>query len=73
MKRFLLLLLLATGKRYVLERWDGAWQRVGEGEAGAGGMTFQSLPSDGLYWLVEEGSKKLERIFTIEGGRQRWW
>ncbi len=76
---------LAQGKTYVLHRWDRGWKRIGEGQApghpmiqgraaaGEGPLRFGGLPADGLYWLVEEGSKKLERIFTIEGGRQRWW
>jgi hypothetical protein len=64
---------LATGKTYVLQRWDGNWKKEGEGVAGEGGLAFEGLPADGLYWLVEEGSKKLERIFTIEDGKQRWW
>ena len=36
-------------------------------------LRFDALPADGLYWLVEKGSKRLERIFTIEEGMQRWW
>ena len=33
------------------------------------------LTEDGLYWLVvDDGeTRRLERVFTIEGGRQRWW
>ena len=27
----------------------------------------------GLYWLVAKESRRLERVFTIEDGRQRWW
>ncbi len=37
------------------------------------GRTWTALPSDGLFWLVEDGSRKLERIFTIESGRQVFW
>ena len=64
---------LAAGKTYVLYRWDNGWQKAGEGVAGEGAMRFEGLPSDGLYWLVEQGSRKLERIFTIDHGTQRWW
>jgi hypothetical protein len=31
--------------------------------------------TDGLYWLVpvDDSPRRLERVFTIENGRQRWW
>lgn len=64
---------LAPGKTYELFRWDALWKKEGEGVAGEGPLAFEGLPEDGLYWLVEKGSKKLERIFTIEDGKQRWW
>jgi hypothetical protein len=34
---------------------------------------FERLPDDAIYWLVEDGSERLERIFTIEAGRQVFW
>jgi hypothetical protein len=64
---------LARGKAYELFRWDDGWKKEGEGVAGEGPLVFEGLPEDGLYWLVEQGSRKLERIFTIEDGAQRWW
>jgi len=64
---------LEKGKTYELFRWDGSWKKEGEGVAGEGPLEFDGLPEDGLYWLVEKGSRKLERIFTIEDERQRWW
>ena len=64
---------LARGKAYELFRWDAGWKKEGEGVAGEGPLVFEGLPEDGLYWLVEKGSKKLERIFTIEEGKQLWW
>lgn len=64
---------LERGKTYELLRWDGGWKKEGEGVAGEGPLLFEGVPEDGLYWLIEPGSKKLERIFTIEGGQQRWW
>lgn len=65
---------LKPGTPYVLERWgqDG-FEVVATVEAGDGPMHFQALPSDALYRLIEPGSRSLERIFTIEGGAQRWW
>jgi hypothetical protein len=64
---------LAPGKTYELYRWDGSWKKWWEGVLGEEPPRFEQLPEDGLYWLLEKGSRKLERIFTIEGGRQRWW
>jgi hypothetical protein len=61
------------GKTCELFRWSDGWQKVGEGAAGDGPLLFEGLPADGLYWLVERGSRKLERIFTIEDGKQKWW
>lgn len=64
---------LEPGKTYELFRWDGGWKKEGEGVAGEGPLVFDGVFEDALYWLVEKDSKKLERIFTVEGGRQRWW
>lgn len=64
---------LAKGTTYTLQRWDGAWKPVEEFAAGDDPREFTDLPADGLYWLVAKDSRKLERIFTIEDGRQRWW
>lgn len=64
---------LVKGRTYELFRWNDGWKKEGEGVAGEGPLAFEGLPEDGLYWLVGKGSKKLERIFTIEGGEQRWW
>jgi len=64
---------LERGKTYELFLWDGGWKKEGEGVAGEGPLLFDGVPEDGLYWLTEKGSNKLERIFTIERGVQRWW
>ena len=52
---------------------DGAWKSIGRIERGETAHAFENLPSDGLYWLVEDGSEKLERIFTIVEGKQVFW
>lgn len=64
---------LKAGATYTLKRWDGGWVDVQTSEAGAESLRFDKLPSDALYWLVQADSRKLERVFTIEKGRQRWW
>jgi hypothetical protein len=59
---------------YELFRWaDGGWKSEGRMEAGVPERIFERLPDDAIYWLVEDGSERLERIFTIEAGRQVFW
>jgi hypothetical protein len=55
---------------YELFWWSDGWKSRGRIEAGMQDHLFENLPQDGLYWLVEDGSEKLERIFTVEDGRQ---
>ena len=66
---------LEKGRAYDLFAWrDGAWARVGGTDAaGAEALRVEGLAADGLYWLVGKDSRKLERVFSIEGGRQRFW
>jgi hypothetical protein len=52
---------------------DTGWKSCGRLEQNAGTREFTGLVDDGLYWLVEDGSEKLERIFTMESGRQVFW
>ena len=66
--------VVKQGAAYELFVWkSGAWKSLGRIESGAGARSFEHLPGDGLYWLVEDGSKKLERIFTIDSGAQVFW
>jgi len=67
---------LKDGQIYILKRWqDGAWQIVGGATAKDKPLTFENLAADGLYWLVpkDDSTRRLERVFTIENGRQLWW
>ena len=65
---------LTPGMNYKLFYWDGKWKELGEKKAGKGPLIFNNVPSNALYWLVAEKSRKQERIFTIdEKGRQVWW
>jgi len=62
------------GKKYELFFWNNrAWESLGLKEAGEDPVSFEKAPAGGLYWLVAEGSRRLERIFTLDGGRQIWW
>jgi hypothetical protein len=67
---------LAEGTPYVLKRWDvheAAWHDVSEQVAGKEPLEFRDLPRDGLYWLVAKEYHRLERPFTIEAGKPRFW
>jgi len=66
--------MVKAGSSYELFVWRGSgWSTVGRIEGAADGRTFGSLPADGLYWLVEDGSERLERIFTVDTGSQVFW
>jgi hypothetical protein len=64
---------LTTGKTYELFAWDGGWKSLGRRTAEGKPLAFDGVPSGGLYWLVEAGSHKEERPFTVEDGAQVWW
>ncbi len=65
---------LTAGTEYTLKRWaDGDWVDVATVIAGKEPLRFDDLPEDALYWLVAKDSRRLERPFTIQEGRQRFW
>ena len=66
-------IVVEPGKTYELFVWADGWQSLGTQVAGTQPVSYESVPGGGLYWLVEEESRRLERIFTIEDGRQVWW
>ena len=41
--------------------------------AGDGPVTIHGVPGGRLYWLVRDGSPRLERIVTIEDGEVVDW
>ena len=64
---------LEAGTTYLLQAWNAdadGWSEVARVVAGAEPLRFEDLREDRLYWLVEEESRRLERPFTIHGGRQ---
>lgn len=61
------------GKAHELFVWKDGWESLGKKVAGDDPVAFESIPPGGLYWLVQDGSRRLERIFTIEKGKQVWW
>ena len=62
------------GSEYILYYWNDKWVEFAKQKATDGPLIFNNVPSNAFYWLVEEGSRKDERIFTIaEDGEQVWW
>lgn len=65
---------LEPGRGYDLFAWEDGWSRTaGTASAGAAGLPVEGLSARRLYWLVAKDSRRLERPFTIEAGRQRFW
>ena len=65
---------LEPGTTYLLQRWTPTgWTTVEEVVAGEAPLWFEGLASDGLYWLIARESRRLERVFTIQEGTQRFW
>jgi len=58
---------------YELFYWGNEWISVGKQTATQEPLIFVDIPADRLYWLVETGARKEERIFTYENGKQLWW
>jgi len=67
------MIVVKPGKTYELFAWRDGWQSLGKQTAGDEPVSFDSVSAGKLYWLVQEGSRRLERIFTIESGKQVWW
>ncbi len=61
-------------RNYTLYYWNNKWVKAGSKRAGDGPLVFEKAPSNAIFWLVAEGSRKDERIFTIDkNGEQVWW
>jgi len=59
---------------YTLYLWDNEWVPIAKKDGSETGELTIDLPSSGgLYWLVAEDSRRLERIFTVEGKRVVFW
>ena len=65
--------VVQAGTQYELFVWHGGWESLGTVVSGEERVLIHGVPRGGLYWMVAEGSRRLERIFTIEAGRQVWW
>lgn len=64
---------LNRGKKYELFVWKNGWQSLAKVEAIEASTKLDQVCEGQLYWMVQEGSHKLERIFTVRNGQQVWW
>ena len=65
---------LDPDQHYVLQKWTAqGWKPVTSFRARHLAPRFAGLSGNGLYWMVADGSRRLERVFTIEDEKQRWW
>lgn len=68
--------LLEAGATYELKVWQsGQWVHLRTFTAKEAAARFRGLPHDGLFWMtkVDDSLRRLERVFTIDEGIQRWW
>ncbi|MCD4734492.1 MAG: transglutaminase-like domain-containing protein [Bacteroidales bacterium] len=65
---------LKSGTNYTLFIWDDNWINLGKQNCSDTALIYNNAPSNGLFWLVEENSRKEERVFTLDGnGKIKWW
>lgn len=62
------------GAEYELFYWNDDWILIASATAIKDkALHFDKVPKNALLWLVEKGSKKEERIFTIESGEVMYY
>lgn len=58
---------------YSLFFWDGKWKELQHKKVINNKLEVNELPNNALFWLVKDDSRKEERIFTLQDGKQIWW
>lgn len=53
---------------YELFVWRAGWSSLGKIAGAADAVTRSDLPAGGLFWLVRDGSRRLERPFAVRDG-----
>jgi hypothetical protein len=64
---------LEKNKKYTLYYWNDKWIEIDTKKTMDETLSFENVPNNAFYWLVADDSRKEERIFTIENGKQVWW
>jgi len=59
---------------YELFYWDDKWISLGKKKSiNNKFIQFKNVPTNTLFWLVQENSNKEERIFYYDGDGIKWW
>ena len=67
-------MLSRAGTAHELFVWDDVWVSHDMKRLEAdGSIRFDDVPAGRLYWLVAQGSRRIERIVTVEGTTVRRW
>ncbi|NOR87711.1 MAG: hypothetical protein GQ527_08895 [Bacteroidales bacterium] len=62
------------GAEYELFYWNDEWKLLDSKIAKENTpLHFDAIPTNALLWLVEKGSRKEERIFTVDNSKVKWW
>jgi hypothetical protein len=65
---------ILVGDNYELKYWNGLkWLSQGNQIAVDQQLTYQNVPSNGVYILYNKSRGNESRIFTYEQGQQIWW
>ncbi len=63
---------LENGVEYEFFYWADEWIEIGTKTATEKPLVFDDAPKNALFWLTKKDSRKQERIFGIEDGKQIW-
>lgn len=61
------------GLEYELFYWKDSWVSLGKQVASGYSLAYDGVPSDALLLLKCTTEGRENRIFTWEGGKQKWW
>ncbi|HEX2921572.1 MAG TPA: hypothetical protein VHO50_10450, partial [Bacteroidales bacterium] len=64
---------ISPGDIYELYFWDEGWVSAGAKLADTTYLTYESMPSNALFWIRNHSGGIQERIFTYEENKQIWW
>ncbi|MDQ0640222.1 hypothetical protein QF042_003787 [Pedobacter sp. W3I1] len=65
---------IVAGRKYELNYWaNGYWKPIFTVVPDTNTITFNGLPKKGLFLLKALSRSDESRIFTIDGGKQKWF
>ncbi len=63
-------MIIEPGKNYTLLQWEDKWVPVAETTKGEDALVVELSGRSRLFWCIHEEGRRLERIFTVENGKQ---